>query len=85
MIRAESDVITPVSIFGIFARVLPGTHMEIEMTPVSDSVWLASRFSMTVKISKFLFFRSTQVTRSSYSEYRLNGPVLDELLAKAGE
>lgn len=82
VIRAESKVIAPVSIFGIFARVLPGTHMELEMGPVTDSVWLVSRFSMTLEVSKF-WFHSTQATRSTYSEYRMNGPVLEELLSRA--
>ncbi len=80
VIRAEATVITPVSIFGIFARVLPGTSMELEMKPVTDSVWLASLFSLNLEISK-LWFHSTQTTRSSYSGYRLNGPRLAELLS----
>jgi hypothetical protein len=83
MIRAESTVKAPVSIFGIFARVLPGSHMELEMGQVTDSIWLASRFSMTLEVSKF-WFHSTQATRSTYSEYRPNGRVLDALLSKAG-
>ena len=82
IIRAESNVIAPVSIFGIFARVLPGTHMELEMEPVTDSIWLVSRFSMTLEVSK-LWFHSTQVTSSTYSDYRLNGPVLEDLLSRA--
>lgn len=84
MIRAESNVITPVSIFGIFARVLPGTRMELEMAPVTDSIWLVNRFSMTLKVSKF-WLHSTQATTSTYSEYRLNGPVVAELLSRASE
>lgn len=84
VVRAESKVIAPVSIFGIFARVLPGTHMELEMEPVTDSIWLVSRFSMTLEVSKF-WFHSTQVTNSTYSNYRANGPVLDDLLSRADE
>jgi hypothetical protein len=83
MLRAEATVVSPVSIFGIFARVMPGTQMELEMTPVSDSVWLMSQLSMTLVVSKFLFVHSKQVTHSTFSDYRLNGPMLDELLSKA--
>lgn len=84
VVRAESKVITPVSIFGIFARVLPGTCMELEMEPVTNSIWLVSRFRMTLEVSKF-WFHSTQVTSSTYSDYRLNGPVLNDLLSQADE
>ena len=84
-IRVACDVIAPVPIYGILARVLPGTHVEFGMAPVTDSTWLIGEFSMTLTVSKFLFFKSTQITRSTYSEYRLNGPMLDELLSKAGE
>ena len=84
MIQAESNVIAPVSIFSIFARVLPGTHMELEMAPASDSIWLVRRFVMALEISKF-WIRSTQTTSSTYSGYRPNGAVLDELLSRPRE
>ncbi len=84
MIRADASVFKPVSIFGIFARVLPGTHMELEMAPVTDSIWLASRFSMNLEISK-LWFHSTRTTISSYSDYRPNLQVLNELLHSTGQ
>lgn len=84
-IRVECDVVKPVPIYGILARVLPGTHVGFRMSPVTDSVWLISEFSMTLKVSKLFLFKSTQVTRSTYSEYRLNQQVLDELLSKASQ
>jgi len=84
-IGGDCTVVTPVPIYGILARVLPGTHVGIDMAPVNDSTWLISRLSMSLTISKFFWFKSTQVTRSTYSDYRPNGLVLDELLAKAGE
>src|SRR5436190_5563828 len=83
-VRAEASVVAPVSIFGIFVRVLPGTHMEIEMAPVTDSTWLVRQFSMTLALSKF-WFHSTQATSSTYSSYSPNGPVLDGLLSRAGQ
>lgn len=81
-IGGDCTVVTPVPIYGILARVLPGTHVRIEMAPVNDSTWLISRMSMTLTISKFFWFKSTQVTRSTYSDYRPNAVVLDELLAE---
>jgi len=54
------------------------------MAPVTDSIWLISELSMKLTVSKLLF-KSTQVTRSTYSEYRLNGPAVDDLLSQASE
>jgi hypothetical protein len=84
-IRVECDVVTPVPIYGILAKVLPGTHVGFAMKPVTDSIWLISEFSMTLKVSKLFFFKSTQITRSTYSEYRLNQRMLDELLSQASQ
>jgi hypothetical protein len=81
-IRAECNVVTPVPVYGILARVLPGTRIELHMQPVTESVWLVSEFSMTLTVSKFFLFKSTQLTRSIYSDYRLNDVVLNELLSK---
>jgi hypothetical protein len=80
-IRVECDVMTPVPIYGILARVLPGTHIEFGMAPVTSSTWLISQLSMKLKISK-LIFKSEEVTGSTYSDYRLNDLVLAELLSK---
>jgi hypothetical protein len=38
-VKAEAEVLKPVSIFGLFTRVMPGTRMELEMIPVTDSGW----------------------------------------------
>jgi len=38
-VKAEAEVLTPVSILGIAVRVLPGTHMELQMAPVSHCGW----------------------------------------------
>jgi len=82
-IRAEADVIAPVPIYGLLARVLPGTHIAVEMEPVSESTWLLTELSMTLRVSKFFWFNSTQVTRSTYSDYRPNAQVIGELLRSA--
>ncbi len=80
-IRVKCDVVRPVPVYGILARVLPGTHIEFSMTPVTDSVWLIGEMKMNLAISKFFFFHSAQVTRSTYSDYRLNSEVLAGLLS----
>jgi len=80
-VRAECDVMTPVPIYGILARVLPGTHIEFGMAPVTDSIWLISELSMELRVSK-LIFKSMEDTRTTYSENRLNELVVSELLSK---
>ena len=80
-IRVECDVMTPVPVYGVLARVLPGTHIEFGMTPVTHSTWLVGDLSMKLRVSK-LFFKSTQLTHSTYTNYRLNTLVLADLLSK---
>lgn len=80
-IRVECDVITPVPVYGVLAKVLPGTHIEFAMAPVTESVWLVSELKMTLSLSKIFVFHSTQVTRSTFTGYRVNQDVLAELLA----
>jgi hypothetical protein len=80
-VRVECDVMTPVPIYGILARVLLGTHIEFGMAPVTNSIWLISQLSMELRVAK-LFFKSMEVTRSTYSDNRLNDLVVAKLLAK---
>jgi hypothetical protein len=80
-VRVECDVINSVPIYGILAKVLPGTHIEFGMAPVTESIWLIHNLSMELRVAK-LFFKSREVTRSTYSDNRLNDLVVKELLAK---
>jgi hypothetical protein len=43
--------------------------MELQMAPVSPSLWLVSRFTVTVKAS-VLWMSSEQGSVTSWSEYR---------------
>ncbi len=81
----ECIVVTPVPVYGALASVLPGTEIEIKMTPVTDSVWLIDEVSTKLNISKLHMFKSTAVTRSTYTQYRLNSTVVEELLSKAAQ
>jgi len=83
--RVECTVVRPVPVFGALASVLPGTEIGIGMTPVSNSVWLVDEVSMRLSLSKLHVFKSTGLTRSTYSQYRPNSEVVAEFLAKAGE
>jgi len=83
-VKAEATVLKSVSVFGLFARVSPGTKMELEMTPVTDSVWLISRFAVDLKVS-ILWWSSTKASESTFSGYRPAAAALAEELALAGE
>jgi hypothetical protein len=79
-VKAEAEVLKPVSIFGLFARVLPGTKMELEMIPVTDSVWLVSRFAVDLRLA-ILWRKSIKATESVFSDYRPAAAALAEALA----
>jgi hypothetical protein len=79
-VKAEADVLKPVSILGIAVRVLPGTHMELQMAPVSPSLWLVSRFTVTVKAS-VLWMSAEQASDTNWSGYRPAAPALADELA----
>jgi hypothetical protein len=83
--RVECTLMTAVPVFGPLASVLPGTRIEIGMTPVTPSIWLIDEVSMKLNVSKLHMFKSTQMTRSTYTHYRLNTLVVEELLSKAGQ
>jgi len=53
-VKVEAQVTRPVSIAGFLARVEPGTHFELDKTPVSADVWLPRHFSMRSR-AKILF------------------------------
>lgn len=79
-VKAEAEVLKSVSIFGLFARLLPGTKMELEMTPVTVSVWLISRFAVSTQLS-ILWWKSTKATESSFTGYRPAAEALAEAVA----
>jgi hypothetical protein len=81
-IRVECDVVRAVPIYGILAKVLPGTHIEFGMAPVTESTWLIDELSMRLAVAKLGLFKSTQLTHSTYSDYRLNSLMLEELQSK---
>jgi hypothetical protein len=81
----ECTVVTAVPVYGALASVLPGTEIEIRMTPVTDSIWLIDEVSTRLNVSKLHMFKSTAVTRSTYTQFRLNSSVVEELLSKIEE
>jgi hypothetical protein len=82
-IHIECSIIRPVPVYGALASVLPGTDIEIGMAKVADSTWLIDTISMKLKVAKIRVFKSTAVTRYTYSNYRPNASVVEELLSEA--
>ncbi len=82
-LKAEAEVIKPVSILGIAARVVRGTHIELAMAPVSPSLWLASRFAVSLKTSIF-WISSQHASVTSWSGYRPAEAALADELRKQG-
>ena len=84
-IHVECTVEKPVPVFGILATVLPGTDIDIDMIPVTsnNSVWLVDKVEMKLKVEKLHMFHSSEVTRSTYSDFKPNTQAVDDLLAKA--
>lgn len=78
-IQAEAEVLKPVSIFGVFVKVQPGTSMELEMTPVTDSVWLVGRFVVDLRVSVF-WHKSTKTTESIFTHYEPAAEALEQAL-----
>ena len=79
-LKAEAEVLKPVSILGIAVRVLPGTHMELQMAPISPSVWLVSRFTVAVNAS-LLWMSTEQASVTTWSGYRPAAAALADELA----
>jgi len=80
-LKAEAEALKPVSVFGIFARISPGTRMELEMTPVTDSFWFASRFVLQLKLS-VLWHKTVKTEETTYRDYRPAADALRQALAE---
>ena len=78
-VKAEAEVLKPVSILGIAVRVLPGTCMELVMAPVNLSLWLVSSFSVSVKAS--IVWMSTERSEvTSWTDYQPAAAALEHEL-----
>ncbi len=74
-VKAQAQVIRPVSIEGFLARVEPGTGFELELRPVEGGVWLPSHFAMKSRVKVlFVFPRNSQIDETYYG-YGKNAPV----------
>ena len=68
-VKVEAHVIHPVRIEGFLAEVEPGTRFEVEKRPVSDDVWMATRYSMRSNARVMLLFPRRGQEDDSYFSY----------------
>ena len=69
-VKVEAQVVRPVSFFGFFARVGPGTRFVLEQEPVNDNLWLPKHFSVNVVASAFGFIDERSTEDDTYRDYR---------------
>ena len=70
-VKVHAEVVMPVTFFGFFAKVGPGTAFDLEQEPVADGVWLAKQFNVRVKASALGFINENLVESESYRDYQL--------------
>lgn len=76
-VKAEAEVIHPVSIVAYLSRVEPGTRFELDMAPMSDGVWMPSHFTMKARAKVLFLFPHESSDDESYYEYRKATQLLD--------
>jgi hypothetical protein len=72
-VKVTAQVIHPVSIEGILARVEPGTRFELEMAPVGGGIWQTTHFSMKSEAKVMVLFNHNSQEDSTYSDYQRIG------------
>jgi len=80
-VKAQAEVIKPVSFYGFVARVEPGTRFLLEQRPVSTSLWLPAHFSVKVNASAFGFLNEDSQEDETYRDYKPMPLVLPTLQA----
>lgn len=68
-VKVEAEVIHPVSIEGVLARVLPGTRFELEKEPVDNGVWLPKHFAMKSQARVLFLFSHNGRDDETYWNY----------------
>lgn len=72
-VKAEAKVTRSVAVIGFIATVDPGTRFELEEAPVSESVWLATHFSMRTSARVLFLFHRRSLKDESYFNYQPSG------------
>jgi hypothetical protein len=72
-VKAEAEVVHPVWIEGFIARIEPGTHFELEQTPIATGLWMPSHFAMAAKAKVLLLFPHYEQDDVTYFSYHKPG------------
>ena len=72
-VKVAAEVVRPVWITGFFAQLQPGTHFELEQTPVREGIWMPSRFAMEAHAKVLFFFSRNQREDNEYFGYHKSG------------
>lgn len=72
-VKVEAEVIHPVSVVGIVARVEPGTRFELEKMPVDNGIWLPKHFAMKSLARIFFLYTSKNQEDETYFDYHQAG------------
>ena len=72
-VKVSAEVMRPVSFYGFFAKVGPGTRFLLEQEPVAGNLWLPKHFSVHVSASALGFINQSSMDDETYGNYRLQG------------
>lgn len=81
--KVEAQVVRPVSIEGLLAKVEPGTRFELEKMPVDDDIWLPKHYAMKANARVLFLFPHKSQEEENYYGYRKRSGM--EALSMAGE
>ena len=79
-VKVQAEVVQPVSFYGFFAKVRPGTRFVLEQEPVTAHLWLPKHFSTHVSASALGFFNEDSVDDETYSKYEPMSQTLSQLV-----
>ena len=69
-VKAEAEVVNPVSFYGFLAKVGPGTKFLLEQAPVSEGLWLPKHFNVKVNASALGFINEDSRSDETYRDYK---------------
>ncbi len=69
-VRIEAEVTRPVSLYGVVAKVDPGTRFFLEQAPVAGNLWLPKHFSVKVNASALGFLNENSTDDETYRDYK---------------
>jgi hypothetical protein len=69
-VKVHAEVTRPVSVYGFFAKVGPGTRFELEQEPIAGNLWLPKHFAVDVNATALGFINENSTDDETYSGYR---------------